>query len=303
MPDAHETASLRLGAVDAEPRVSRRRAWWANLRRRPTAWVGAVILALVVAMALVPQLFTATSPTSCSLEYSLHPARAGHPFGFDRQGCDVYARVVYGARASLVVGCATTVVVTAIGVFAGALAGYWSRFVDPVISRLTDIVFAIPLALAAIVVMQVFRDSRSILLVVAVISAFGWPQIARITRGAVLELKNSDYVRSARTLGMAEPAILLRHVLPNALGPILAYATMAAGTFIVLEATLSFMGIGLPPEIVSWGGDIAAAKASLRVRPLVLFYPSAALAATVLSFILLGDVARDMSGQRGRGRR
>ena len=151
--------------------------------------------------------------------------------------------------------------------------------------------------------MQMFKDSRNIWMVMLVLGVFGWPQIARITRGAVMETKNGEYVAAARAIGVPEWRILLTHVLPNATAPIIVYATVALGTFIVAEATLSFLGLGLPSSEVSWGGDIATAQQSIRTSPMTLFYPSIALAFTVLSFIMMGDVVRDALNPKGAKKR
>ena len=290
-----ETDETGLGAVDAVADESAPSSMWGeawrNLRRRPLFWVSAVLILLAVLMSLFPQLFTSVDPRACMLSNSLGDPQPGHPFGFDRQGCDIYARTIYGARASV-----------AVGILIGALAGFFGGILDTLLSRLTDIFFAIPLVLAAIVVMQMFKDYRTIITVVLVLGLFGWTNIARITRGAVMSVKNEEYVTAARALGASRMKILASHIMPNAAAPIIVYATVALGTFIVAEATLSFLGIGLPPTIVSWGGDISAAQASLRTKPMVLFYPAMALALTVLSFIMLGDVVRDALDPKARKR-
>lgn len=300
------TDETGLGAVDAVADDSAPSSMWGeawkNLRRRPLFWIAAFIIALAVTMALFPQLFTSTDPKFCELSNSLEPPRAGHPFGFDRQGCDIYARVIYGARASVSVGVFTTILVTLIGTVIGTLAGYFGGWVDAVNSRLTDIFFAVPLVLAAIVFMQLFKDSRTVWMVILVLAAFGWTSIARIARGAVLSGKNEEYVTAARATGASTWRIITSHILPNAMAPIIVYATVALGTFIVAEATLSFMGVGLPPSVVSWGGDISRAQAALRTQPMVLFYPAIALGLTVLSFILMGDVVRDALDPKARKR-
>lgn len=286
-----------LGAVDAVADESAPSSvWgeaWKQLRRRPLFWVAATIIVIAVLMALVPQLFTSQDPAYCTLENSIKGSTKGHIFGFDKQGCDLYSRIIYGARASIAVGIFSTLTATVIGVIFGSLAGYFGGILDAILSRIVDIFFAIPMVLAAIVIMQMFKEHRSIWMVVIVLGIFGWTQIARISRGAVLSIKNEEYVTAARTLGVSDIKILLRHILPNAAAPVIVYATVALGTFIVAEATLSFMGIGLPSSIVSWGGDISTAQAQLRVAPMVLFLPSIALAMTVLSFIMMGDVVRD----------
>ena len=301
-----ETDETGLGAVDAVADESAPSSMWGeawrNLRRRPLFWVSALLILVAVLMSLFPQLFTSIDPRACTLSNSLADPQPGHPFGFDRQGCDIYARTIYGARASVAVGILTTALVVLIGTSIGALAGFFGGILDTLLSRLTDIFFAIPLVLAAIVVMQMFKDYRTILTVVLVLGLFGWTNIARITRGAVMSVKNEEYVTAARALGASRMKILSSHIMPNAAAPIIVYATVALGTFIVAEATLSFLGIGLPPTIVSWGGDISAAQASLRTKPMVLFYPAMALALTVLSFIMLGDVVRDALDPKARKR-
>ncbi len=299
--DPEETPLEAVDRVDetAEPASLWAEAW-RTMRTRPLFWVSAVLIVLVVLVAAFPGWFTSVEPRVCHLQDSYGSPRAGHLFGFDRQGCDIYSRVVYGARASVIVGVLTTAAVVLIGGIVGALAGFYGRWFDALLSRVTDIFFAIPLVLAAIVVMQMFRSNRNVYTVVVVLGVFGWPQIARIMRGSVLSVKTADYVLAAKALGVSSLRTLLRHVLPNAAAPVIVTATVSLGTFIVAEATLSFLGVGLPPSVVSWGGDISLAQTALRSQPSVLFYPAGALALTVLSFIMMGDVVRDALDPKGR---
>ncbi|QWW19479.1 ABC transporter permease [Schaalia sp. 19OD2882] len=293
-----------LGAVDAVADDSAPSSMWGEawkrLRTRPLFWISAVIIFMAILIAAFPQLFTSTDPQFCELSKSLAEPQAGHPFGFTKQGCDIYARVIYGARASVSVGVVTTICVVLIGATFGSLAGFLGGWVDTIIGRLTDIFFAVPLLLAAIVFMQMFKEDRNIWMVILVLSAFGWTSITRITRGAVLSAKNEEYVTAARATGASKWRILLSHIIPNAMAPIIVYATVALGTFIVAEASLSFMGIGLPSSVVSWGGDISIAQRELRSQPMVLFYPAIALALTVLSFIIMGDVVREALDPKAR---
>lgn len=284
---------------------------WRNLRRNPLFVVSALLIMFILVVVAVPGLFTSESPTRCLLaEHSLGPAESGHPFGFDQQGCDVFARVIHGARASVAVGVLCTMIVVLIGGVTGALAGFYGGRVDSIISRITDIFFAIPLILAAIVVLQVVKNVRgdssgffmSILPVVLGLAAFGWPQVTRIMRGAVLTVKNMEYIDAATAIGATRRRNLIRHVVPNSLAPVIVVATVSLGIFIVAESTLSFLGLGLPPGVVSWGNDIAEAQALIRagVNLGVLFYPAGALLLTVLSFILLGDALRDALDPKAR---
>lgn len=301
-----DTDETGLGAVDAVADDSAPSSMWGeawkSLRVRPLFWVAASIIALALMLSLFPSLFTSQNPKYCELSNSLASPTSGHPFGFDRQGCDIYARVIYGARASVSVGLFTTLIVTLLGTLIGTLAGYFGGWIDAIMSRLTDIFFAVPLVLAAIVFMQLFKENRNVWMVVFILSVFGWTSIARIARGAVMSGKNEEYVTAARATGASRWRIVTSHILPNAAAPIIVYATVALGTFIVAEATLSFLGVGLPPDIVSWGGDISRAQAALRTQPMVLFYPAIALGMTVLSFIMMGDVVRDALDPKARKR-
>jgi len=279
---------------------------WKNLRRQPLFLISAVLILVVAAASLFPGLFSAIDPTSeaCQLANSDAGPAAGHPLGFTQQGCDVYARVIFGTRSSVTVGLFTTLGVLLIGGVLGAVAGYYGGWGDAVLGRINDIFFALPLILGAIVLMQLpmFRANRTVWTLVLILVTFGWPQIARITRGAVIEVRNADFVTAARSLGVSKFGALMRHVMPNSLAPIIVVATISLGTFIVAESTLSFLGIGLPPSVMSWGNDIQAAQASLRSNPMPLLYPAIALSITVLSFIMLGDALRDALDPKARKR-
>ncbi len=305
----HFVASLEdtpIAAVDKLDETQKARSTWTDaweaMRRRPTFWIASVLIVLVIVVALVPTLFTQTSPTlNCQLADSNGDPRAGHPFGFTRQGCDVYARVIFGTQASVTVGLLATLIVTIFGLIVGALAGYYGGWLDAVVSRIGDIFFAVPTVLGAIVLLSVL-PSRTPIIIAFVLSIFAWPQIARIMRGAVLSARNSDYVTASIALGVSKFTILMRHVVPNSIAPVIVVATVSLGTFIVAEATLSFLGIGLGGGIMSWGNDIFQAQTSIRTDPQVLLYPSAALSITVLSFLMLGDVVRDALDPQARAR-
>lgn len=265
---------------------------WRDLRRRPKFIIAGALITLAVAVAAVPGLFTGTDPNHADLGQSMLGPSTAHWFGTDLQGHDIYARTVYGARASITVGLGATAAVFFLGGVLGALAGFYGGWIDAAVSRISDVFFGIPLLLAAIVLMQVMQH-RTVWTVIAILALFGWPQLARITRGAVLQVRNSDYILAAEVLGLSRFRILVRHVLPNAIGPVIAVATIALGLFIVTEATLSYLGVGLPPTVVSWGGDISLAQNRMRSGSAMLFYPAGALALTVLAFMVMGDVLRD----------
>jgi oligopeptide transport system permease protein len=278
---------------------------WRSLRKQPLFIISALLLLMVLVVALFPGLFTNQQPNdNCLLANSDGGPAPGHPLGFTLQGCDILARVVYGTRSSLMVGLFATLGVVVVGGLIGAFAGFFGGWVDAILARLGDIFFALPLILGAIVVVQLpfFRENRNVWTMVLILVAFGWPQVARITRGAVLEIRNADFVTAARSLGVSRMSALVKHVIPNAVAPVIVIATISLGTFIVAESTLSFLGIGLPPDVMSWGNDIFSAKPSLRSNPLAMFWPGLALSLTVLSFIMLGDALRDALDPKSRKR-
>ncbi|MFJ2575570.1 ABC transporter permease [Kitasatospora aureofaciens] len=286
---------------DVVKREEARSLWgdaWRDLRRRPIFLISAVLILLLVIMAIFPWAFTDADPRKADLvhNYLKRPDwtdffGAGW-FGYDGQGRSIYARVVYGARASITVGICVTAAVTVLGGLAGMIAGYFGGGVDAVISRIIDIFFGIPLLLGALVLLNAF-STRTVWSVVVALGFLGWTQIARVMRGAVLTVKQSDYVVAGRALGAGTGRLMFRHILPNAIAPVIVVATIALGGYIATEATLSFLGIGLQDPTISWGIDISSAQKVIRTAPYVLFFPAAALSVTVLAFIMLGDAVRD----------
>ena len=279
------------------PRERPRSMWhdaWYDLRRNPVFVVSGLLIVFLVLITVWPRLIASGNPLHCDLGKSLEGAGPGHWFGYDTQGCDVYTRTVHGARASVTVGICATAGVALLGSVLGGLAGFFGGWWDAVISRVTDVFFGIPILLGGLVLLSVIKGG-SVWPVIGFIVLLGWPQIARIARGSVITAKQHDYVQAARALGAGSARMLLRHVLPNAVAPVIVVATIALGTYIALEATLSFLGVGLKPPTVSWGVDISAASSGMQFRnaPHILLYPAAALSVTVLAFIMLGDAVRD----------
>jgi len=297
--------SEALAPVDAL-RVSEKRSnlWldaWRDLRGRWMFWVAAVAILFIIFVALFPALFTAEDPRACDLDFSNDPPSSGHPMGFTKQGCDVFARVVHGTSTSLSVGIIVTILVAIIGIIIGAFAGYFGGWLDAVLMRLGDMFFAIPYVLAAVVIMSLFLDYRNIWIISLAIGLFSWPSTARILRSEVLRVKNSDYVTASVSLGLSKARTMFTHVLPNSITPVIIVSTVGLAAAITAEATLSFLGVGLPSNIyMSWGNDISQAQNDLRTNPMTLVYPSIALSFTVLAFILLGEVVRDALDPRAR---
>ncbi|MET7480752.1 ABC transporter permease [Streptomyces sp. NPDC005648] len=291
-----ETLERAPGGPDAGGTAEKPRSLWSDawrdLRRNPVFLISGVIILFLVFISLWPSAITWMSPLKCDLAKAQEGSQPGHPFGYDGQGCDVYTRTVYGTRTSVTVGVCATLGVAILGSVLGGLAGFFGGFWDSILSRIADIFFAIPVVLGGLVLLSVVT-SNTVWPVVGFIVLLGWPQIARIGRGAVITAKQNDYVQAARSLGASNSRVLLRHIAPNAVAPVIVVATIALGTYIALEATLSFLGVGLKPPNVSWGIDISAASPYIRNAPHMLLWPAGALAITVLAFIMLGDAVRD----------
>lgn len=273
---------------------------WRQLRRNPLFWVSVGLIVLFLTMAVVPQLFTNISPNLADLSRSRETPNANAWFGRDRQGYDIFSRCIYGARASIMVGVLATLGSGLLGGILGTVAGYYGSWADALVSRIADIFFAVPLLLGAIVFISSFPNNPQstpfivvVLKVVAALVILGWPSIARLLRSSVLQVKPNDYVQAARALGATPWRIIRSHILPNALAPVIVVSTINLGAYIAIEATLSFLGIGLTPPAVSWGVDISSALVGIRTTPHMLLFPSLFLSLTVLSFIMLGDAVRD----------
>lgn len=289
--------------VDEKPSNLWRDAW-RDIRSRPTFWITLAVMLVVLLMAVWPTLFTPVPPNNeCYLSNSNGGPAPGHPLGFTFQGCDIWSRVVWGARTSLLVGMLATLIGTVIGVVMGALAGFYGGWLDSVLSRVGDIFFAIPYILAAIVVMSVFSQNRTPLTLAFAIGGFAWASTARVVRAEVLRVRQADFVMASRAIGLTRFQTLLAHVLPNAMAPVIVIATITLAAAISAEATLSFLGVGLGSSTMSWGLDISQAQASLRVAPMALIYPSIALTVTVLAFITLGELLRDALDPKARALR
>lgn len=277
---------------------------WRDMRRRPMFYISGVLIVLVVLVALFPGWFTQVSPTlNCQLANSNGGPTAGHPLGFTKQGCDIYSRIVHGTSTSLSVGIIVTILTAGLGVLFGAFAGFYGRWLDAVLSRVGDIFFAIPYILAAVVIMSVFSANRNIAVISLAIGLFAWPSTARVLRAEILRVKNADFVMASTAIGVSKFKILMRHVLPNSIAPVIVITTLSLAAAIVAEATLSFLGVGLPTTFMSWGNDISQAQSDLRNAPQTLIYPSLALTITALSFIMMGEVIRDALDPKARARR
>jgi len=299
------SSSLEPVPTGAQSELNKPRSLWDDawdiMRRRPLFWIAAALMIFFVVMAAFPSLFTSKDPRLCILTYSRQPPSPSAIFGYDFQGCDIYARTVYGARASILVGVFTAGFTAILGSFLGTIAAYFGGWVDTVISRIADIFFAIPLLLGGIIIMYSIPTNPGspyilvIFKVVFALSILGWPNIFRLMRSSVMQVKPNEYVQAARALGARPMHVVGSHIVPNSLAPVIVVSTIDLGSYIATEATLSFLGIGLQAPAISWGIAISNASALgyIRQAPHMLFFPAMFLCLTVLSFIMLGEVVRD----------
>lgn len=250
----------------------------------------ALVLVAFVVAALFPSLVTDADPQSCQLGRSLDGPTAGHPLGFSVFGCDYLAESLYASRTSLVIAAVTVLGTVLIALVLGSLAGFYGGWVDLLISRFTDVWTAVPLLLGAIVVLSALQV-RGIWTVSLVLVVFGWPAMARLQRASVQEAAAHEYVTAARALGAAPRRVLVRHVLPNALRPLLSYASAYAGLVIGIEATLTYVGVGLQQPVLSWGQLLLQAQNRLSQAP-HLIVPALLLILVVSSLVLLGQGLR-----------
>jgi peptide/nickel transport system permease protein len=278
------------GTLDLEAARPLRADVWRRFRQNRLAMVGLVLITLVALVAIFAPLIAPFSITDRSSEFRQGPS-ADHLFGTDAIGRDVFSRVVYGARVSMSIGLGATAIALLIGVVMGAVAGFFGRFTDTLIMRLTDVFLAIPYIILAVAIATVLgRSQNSVLLI---LGFTGWMSVTRIVRASFLSLRQLEYVEAASALGFSRSRIMFRHILPNALQPIIVYGTILVGTVILSEAALSFLGVGPQDPTPAWGLMVADGKGSLVNAPHLLFFPGAAIALTVLSLVFVGDGLRD----------
>ncbi|HEX5366590.1 MAG TPA: ABC transporter permease [Acidimicrobiales bacterium] len=263
---------------------------WRRFRRNRLAMLGLGFLVLLVLAAVFAPLVTPYGIKERSAEFRAGPS-ADHWFGTDAVGRDVYSRVVFGARVSLRIGIVATALSVVIGVVVGAAAGFFGGWADTLISRLVDVFLAIPYVVLAVAIATVLGRSENT--VILVLGFTGWMAMSRIVRASFLSLRNLEYVEAARALGFSRRRIMFRHILPNAVQPVIVYATIAVGTAILTEAALSYLNVGPQDPTPAWGLMVSQGKGLLSNAPHMLFFPGGAIVLTVLAFVFVGDGLRD----------
>ena len=264
---------------------------WKRFKQNRLAMVGAIWILILLFTAIFAPLIAPFEPAERISGAFREAPSADHWFGTDAIGRDVFSRVVYGARVSLRIGILATAISLFIGVVFGALAGYFGSWFDTGIMRVTDMFLAIPYIILAIAIAAVFGRSENA--VILVLGLTGWLGITRIVRASFLSLKRLEYVEAAEALGFSRWRIMFRHILPNALQPIIVYGTIAVGSVILAEAALSFLGVGPQDPTPAWGLMVDAGRRDLTNHPHMLFVPGMAIFSTVLAFVFVGDGLRD----------
>lgn len=271
---------------------------WRRLRRHRPAMVGAGVVAVLVVAALLSPWIAPYPPTHIDLANRMSPPSWKHPLGTDELGHDVLTRLLYAGRVSLTVGFSAAVASAVVGTAVGLLSGFYGGWLDNLLMRFVDIMLSVPDLPILIILARYFGGS--LVGIVAVITAFGWMGTARLVRGEVLRLKRTDFVEAARALGASNARIMWRHLVPNALAPVIVAATLAVGGAILTEAALSYLGFGIQPPTPSWGNMLQNAQDFIWRTPLLAFWPGLMIFLTVLCFNFFGDGLRDALDPRLR---
>ena len=295
MTSAVESSNSTAGVATLDARSSRQRSLYGDALRRllhnPLALIGLAIVLLMILMAIFAAQIAPYSPIEADLSLYVQPPSAQHVLGTDDIGRDVLSRIIYGARISLRVSLLSMSIGLVVGTLVGVIAGYFGGIIDTLMMRLTDVFLAFPLLLLAIALVAALGPSEnSAFLALGVVT---WPYVARLARGQALSLKNYEYITAARAIGASNYRIVISHMLPNMLTPLIVYGTLTIANIILAESALSFLGLGAQPPTPSWGGMLADTRSFLLSAPWLPTYPGIAIFLASLGFNLLGDGLRD----------
>jgi peptide/nickel transport system permease protein len=280
--------------------------FWAQLRRLPRAWIGAALVCVVTISAVLAPVLAPADPLNqfrdgLSETGTPLPPGSNYILGTDHLGRDILSRLLYGGQVSLFISLVVNIVATALGTLAGIMAGYFSGVFDSILMRLTDVLLAFPATLLALALGAVLRPSIPV--VVLILVFISWAPLARIVRSQVLSVRERTFIESARAIGCRDSYIVIRHVLPQVITVAVVWATVSFATIILIESSLSFLGVGVPLPTASWGNMIAEGQTRYRIAPWMILAPTAAIMVTAFGFNLLGDAVRDAldprTNQRG----
>lgn len=291
--------TIQIAAAQETPKTA---GTWRRFRRHRMAVVGTVVLGVLLALVLVGPFFWSVPIDQINFRVRLSAPSLTHPLGTDDLGQDLLARMLYGGRVSLAVGFAAMLVAIFLGVVIGALAGMSRGPLDGALMWLTNLFLALPTLPLLLLIIYLFRDTlRSLvgpevgvfLLIVAVVGGLQWMPVARLVRAQFLTIREREFIEAARALGASRLRLVLVHILPNALGPVIVAGTIGVAQAIIIESTLSFLGLGFPPDIPTWGRILFDAKDHLEIAPHWAIFPGVAIFITVLSINFIGDGLRD----------
>ncbi|HLN12100.1 MAG TPA: ABC transporter permease [bacterium] len=271
---------------------------WRRFARDRLALAGGVVLAVLALAAAGAPLFTQYAPDQVDLQSLDAAPSAAHWFGTDDLGRDEFSRALYAGRVSLSIGVASALVSASVGTTVGAAAGYYGGIVDSALMRLTDVVLSIPPLPLVIVLSAIVKPSP--LTLILIIAGIGWMGTARLVRGALLTIRETEYVEAARAVGCGSLRVILRHALPNGLAPVIVAATLAVGNAIITESVLSFLGVGIQPPTASWGNMLQNAESTMASKPWLSVFPGVFILLSVLSVNGLGDGLRDALDVRSK---
>lgn len=296
-PSPEKLPSADLAPVQLERGVSPWRDAWHRLRRNHLAVFGGVVLIVLSLLCVIGPFFSPYGYEETNLDNTFSPPAANHWLGTDQLGRDLFTRLMFGGRISLMVGLVATFVALTIGVIYGAIAGFFGGKLDRAMMRIVDILYALPFTIFVILLMVLF--GRNIVLLFVAIGAVEWLTMARIVRSQIMSLKRMEFIEAARSLGLSTPRIIFRHMIPNILGPIIVYTTLTIPGVMLLEAFLSFLGLGVQPPMSSWGVLIKDGAERMEEYPWLLIFPGTVFSLTLFSLNFLGDGLRDALDVRG----
>lgn len=291
------------GQITSQHNLAARRTFWQRTRRRmnPQLVLGLVLIVVILLATVFAGVISGQDPNTITTTGSLAPPQSGNLLGTDSIGRDVFSRVLYGGRVSLTIAVPSVALALLLGMIVGVPAGYFGGRVDNVIMRLLDVLFAFPGILLAMVIVTILGPSvRNLILTIGILYT---ARMARIIRAPILSIKNLEYVEAARAIGVSQPRIVSRHVVPNALSPVIVEVTLALGQVILTETALSFLGLGPPPPDPSWGAMLSQSRQFMEFASWTVLAPGFAIIVTVASFLLLGHGLRRMLDPRRRGMR
>lgn len=282
---------------------------WRQFRKHKLAMLGSAVLGtIVLAVTFGPLLYRIDGQQLNIVQALQGPSRA-HPMGLDELGHDILARILSGGRKSILVGLMAVVVSMTVGTLIGAISGFFGKGVDSLLMRITDLFIALPQLPLLLLIIFLYRDKMKgifgvenglLILIVAVIGVLNWMPVARLVRASFLSLKEKEFVEAARCIGASTPSIIFKHILPNVLSPVIVAATLGVGGAIITESTLSFLGLGFPPDIPTWGSMLQKAKDYIEIAPHIAIFPGLLIFLIVLSVNYIGDGMRDALDPRSR---